>query len=296
MPSSRLSRPGAKPRPAQGRRAPATEPVQPARAAEAVAAEAVAAEAVAAGAELTVASYNVHKCVGTDGQFDPGRVVAVLAELGADLVALQEVDRRFGRRTALLDPARLSQATGLEPLPVSDLPDGMGWHGNALLVRPGTRWRLQRIDLPGAEPRGAVIAELALPGRADRLRVVAAHFGLLRRCRTRQVEAVLAAINGGTGMPTLLLGDLNEWRLNRARNALRGLEPVFGGVTGGPPSFPSRRPFLRLDRILGCAQAQVMAIEAHDTPLARLASDHLPLKARVRLAAQPAGTDLAAAA
>ncbi|RAI61140.1 EEP domain-containing protein [Roseicella frigidaeris] len=260
------------------------------------------------GIELSVASYNVHKCVGTDGQFDPGRVVAVLAELGADLVALQEVDRRFGRRTALLDPARLAQATGLQPLPVSDLPDGMGWHGNALLVRPGTRWQLRRIDLPGAEPRGAVIAELTLPGRTDRLRVVAAHFGLLRRCRTRQVETVLAAIGQGkagqgkagqpTDMPTLLLGDLNEWRLNRARNALTGLEAVFGGVTGGPPSFPSRRPFLRLDRILGCAQAQVLRVEAHDTPLARLASDHLPLKAQVRLppAQQPARSDLAAAA
>lgn len=291
MPSPRSSRPGASPRAAHLRRASEPLPAAP------------EVPAGTLGTELSVASYNVHKCVGTDGQFDPGRVVAVLAELGADLVALQEVDRRFGRRTALLDPARLAQATGLQPLPVSDLPDGMGWHGNALLVRPGTRWQLRRIDLPGAEPRGAVIAELTLPGRADRLRVVAAHFGLLRRCRTRQVETVLAAIGQGkdgrpTDMPTLLLGDLNEWRLNRTRNALTGLEAVFGGVTGGPPSFPSRRPFLRLDRILGCAQAQVLRVEAHDTPLARLASDHLPLKARVRLppAQQPARLDLAAAA
>ena len=63
-------------------------------------------------------------------------------------------------------------------------------------------------------------------------------------------------------MPTLLLGDLNEWRLDRARSALRGLEPLFGSAAGGPPSFPSRRPLLALDRILGCPRAWVRSVEA----------------------------------
>lgn len=235
--------------------------------------------------DLRVASYNVHKCVGTDGRFDPERVARVLAELDADLVALQEADRRFGRRTGLLDVAALKRATGLVPLPASVLPDGLGWHGNALLVRPGTTWRLHRLDLPGTEPRGAIVAELVLPGAGSPLRVIAAHFGLLRRCRTRQVEAVLEAVARGADLPTLLLGDLNEWRLDGGRSALRDLAPLFGPVTGGPPSFPSRRPLLALDRILGCPRAQVRSVEAHDSPLARVASDHLPLKAWIRVGA-----------
>ena len=233
--------------------------------------------------DVRVASYNIHKCVGVDGKFDPARITAVVAELGADLVALQEVDRRFGRRTGLLDVRAIERATGLVPLPASKLPDGLGWHGNALLVRPGSRWQLSRIDLPGAEPRGAVVAELVLPGAGVPLRVVAAHFGLLRRCRTRQVEAILGAVAAGPDIPTLLLGDLNEWRLDGTRSALRALEGMFGPVTGAPPSFPSRRPLLALDRIFGCSRAQVRAIEVHDSPLARIASDHLPLKAVVRL-------------
>ena len=250
--------------------------------------------------ELRVASYNVHKCVGTDGRFDPGRVAAVVAELRADLVALQEVDKRFGRRTARLDPDAIMRITGLVPLPVSDLPDGLGWHGNALLVRRGTRARLRRLDLPGAEPRGAVVAELDMPGQAGGpLRVVAAHFGLLRRCRTRQATAILEAIARGPEMPTLLLGDLNEWRADGPRSALRALEPLLGPVGSGPASFPSRRPLLALDRILGCRRALVGSVEAHDSPLARLASDHLPLKARVWLqgnAAAEAGAPEALAA
>ncbi|WP_240048358.1 endonuclease/exonuclease/phosphatase family protein [Crenalkalicoccus roseus] len=243
--------------------------------------------------DLRVASYNIHKCVGTDGRFDPGRIAAVVGELRADLVALQEVDRRFGRRTGLLDIAAIERESGLVPLRVSDLPDGLGWHGNGLLVRPGTRARLHRMALPGAEPRGAVVAELTLPCGRGPIRVVAAHLGLLRRCRLRQAACILETITQGPDMPTLLLGDLNEWRPG-GRSVLQALSPVFGPVPDGPPSFPARLPVLALDRILGCRRLVVGPVEVHDSPLARVASDHLPLKAWVRLEA--GATALASAA
>ncbi|MBW8268220.1 endonuclease/exonuclease/phosphatase family protein [Caldovatus aquaticus] len=247
--------------------------------------------------DLRVASYNLHKCVGTDRRFDPARSAAVIAELGADLVAVQEADRRFGRRVGLLDLEALARDAGLVPLPASDLPDGHGWHGNALLVRPGTPARLRRLRLPGAEPRGALLAELELP--AGRLRVVAAHLGLLRRHRTRQAAAILRALAEGEAMPTLLLGDLNEWRPG-ARSSLRTFEPLFGPLAPSPPSFPARLPVLALDRILGWPQGLVSEVAVHDSPLARLASDHLPVTARVRLGvvagAAPESLPLAAAA
>ncbi|MGK7869577.1 endonuclease/exonuclease/phosphatase family protein [Falsiroseomonas sp. E2-1-a20] len=240
---------------------------------------------------LRVASYNIHKCVGTDRRFDPARTAAVIAELGADVVAVQEADRRFGRRTGLLDAAALERETGLAPLPVSDLPDGHGWHGNALLVRPGTPARIRRLALPGAEPRGALVAELDLP--AGRLRVVAAHLGLLRRSRRQQAVAILRALAEDEGeVPTLLLGDLNEWRPG-TRSSLRAFEPYFGPVNHGPPSFPARLPVLALDRILGWPRGLVGNVVAHDSLLARVASDHLPLTACVRLGL-PAAVEAAA--
>ncbi len=231
------------------------------------------------GVDAVVASYNIHKCVGADGKFRPDRIAAVIAELGADLVALQEADRRFGRRVGLLDRAVLEREAGLVPLPVSDLPDGLGWHGNAILVRTGSAIRLGRLSLPGAEPRGAVIADLQL--RAGRIRVAAVHLGLLRRCRARQVAAILEAIAEGEPMPTLLLGDLNEWR-PRAE-PLRRLEALFGPASFGPASFPARLPVLALDRILGWPRGVVRHVEVHDSPLARIASDHLPLRAGIDL-------------
>ncbi|MFC0385321.1 endonuclease/exonuclease/phosphatase family protein [Muricoccus vinaceus] len=229
---------------------------------------------------LRVASYNVHKCVGTDKRFDPARVAEVIAELDADILALQEVDRRFGRRTGLLDMEAVERRTGLRLVPISTTPDGQGWHGNALLLRVGRVTGLRRLALPGGEPRGAIVVDLHLP--AGPLRVVAAHFGLLRRHRSQQVAAILALLAETEGLPTVMLGDLNEWRPGR-RSSLKALEPSFGAAHAGTATFPSRMPLLPLDRIFGRPFGLIRGAGAHETPLARLASDHLPLKARLDL-------------
>jgi endonuclease/exonuclease/phosphatase family metal-dependent hydrolase len=245
---------------------------------------------------LTVASYNIHKCVGTDKHFDPARVAEVIAELNADVLALQEVDRRFGRRIGLLNMATIERRTGLQLVPLSTTPQGHGWHGNALLLRTGQVTELRRLALPGGEPRGAAVADLLLP--AGPLRVVAAHFGLLRRHRAQQVAAILALLAEAEDMPTLMLGDLNEWRPG-PRSSLRALESRFGSAHPGPATFPSRLPLLALDRIFGRPRGLIRAVEAHDTTLARLASDHLPLKAMLDLKAahaEPAPTAMATAA
>jgi endonuclease/exonuclease/phosphatase family metal-dependent hydrolase len=106
---------------------------------------------------MKIATYNVHKCVGAGRTFSPSRIAAVIGEIGADIVALQEVDRRFGRRTGLLDMQAL-QHHGMHLLTQSDLPDGHGFHGNALLVRKTADIRrASRFSLPGLEPRGGVL-------------------------------------------------------------------------------------------------------------------------------------------
>jgi len=231
--------------------------------------------------ELTVASYNIHKCVGTDGRFEPGRIAAVIAELDADVVAVQEADKRFGRRHGLLDLKTLEKQTGLSLIPTSERPDGHGWHGNALLVRKGKVTDMRRLALPGAEPRGALVVDLDLP--AGPLRLVAAHLGLLRRSRRWQVRSILNAIEEGPPMPILLVGDFNEWRPGR-RSSLHELRPVFGPLSHSHFSFPSYFPVIALDRVIG-SPGLVTAMEVHDSELAQVASDHLPLKATIDIPA-----------
>lgn len=241
--------------------------------------------------DLLVATYNVHKCVGVDGRFDPERTGRVIREINADVIALQEADRRFGERDGLLDLARLEREAGLAAVPVSGRAKAHGWHGNVVLFRRGVVRRVHRINLPGLEPRGAVVTELDLEAGGT-LRFIAAHFGLLRRSRTRQARAIFDIMKAGNGTPTLLMGDLNEWRLN-GRSALATLDDAFGPLPPAVPSFPSRLPLLALDRIIASRSDILSPVTAHDTPLARVASDHLPLKAYVSLAPALDGGDAA---
>lgn len=228
----------------------------------------------AAPAVFTVATWNVHKCRGRGWAYRPDRVAAVLAEIGADVVALQEADRRFGRRTGLLDADAIRASAGLQLLDVSAVDGGQGWHGNALAVRPGTEVAaLARLDLPGLEPRGAVAAELVLPGGA-RVRVVAAHLGLWIGCRRRQGAVLAGAVRGGP-VPTILMGDLNEWWPRHGALAALGAERV------GLATFPARVPVLALDHIVSWPAALVSGRRVHDTAAARASSDHLPLVAEV---------------
>ena len=240
---------------------------------------------------MKVASYNIHKCRGVDGATRPDRIIEVIRELGADVVALQEVDRRFGRRGGLLDPAAIERESGMRLLAQSDVSHRLGWRGNALLVREHPiSYRCVAAEAAGGRARGAMVAELDLG--EGKFRVIAAHLGLLRLSRVDQVSALLAAFHDPPPMPTILLGDLNEWR-RRGRSALRGLEPTFG-VAPSILSFPSRRPIFPLDRILGWPAGLITDLAVHNTRLARRASDHLPLTAKTHLAPAMRAARLAA--
>lgn len=227
----------------------------------------------------TIASYNVHKCVGTDGRFSPGRIAEVVAELDADIIALQEADERLGARQGLLDLAALERETDLVPVHRPANGRSHGWHGNLMLARRGLVRNVSTVRLPGLEPRGALIVDLEISGVV--LRVVAAHFGLLRRSRSQQANALVEA-TADASFPTVLLGDLNEWRVS-TRSSLLELMPHFGPIHAVLPSFPSRFPLLALDRILARPPSLISSIEVHQSPLARVASDHLPIKATLNL-------------
>ncbi|WP_455474151.1 endonuclease/exonuclease/phosphatase family protein [Bartonella sp. B30(2025)] len=232
--------------------------------------------------DLTIASYNVHKCVGIDKIFNPTRIVRVIAELKVDILALQEADKRFGERVGLVDLQLLKAETGLVPVPLKTMsPNGHGWHGNALFIKKGHIHDIVQITLPGIEPRGAVIVELEM--ETGLIRIVAAHFGLLRHSRNKQTTMLLTLLQKRPPMPTILTGDFNEWRLGKG-SSLNHFFSYFDNTLKTVPSFPSRFPFLALDRIFAFPNQLVRNVESHSSPLSRIASDHLPIKAYLNLA------------
>ncbi|MBS8228957.1 endonuclease/exonuclease/phosphatase family protein [Vannielia litorea] len=225
---------------------------------------------------IRVASYNLRKCRGTDGRRDPGRVLAVIAGLNADVVALQEADLRLGPRHAALPPAMVEAESDFELVPLATSPVSVGWHGNAVLVRKGlAHSEAQRIELPGLEPRGAVAVEV------EGLRLVGVHLGLLRSSRRAQLHHLRARLEALPPRPTVITGDFNEWR------AARGLEPLAGAFETHAPgrSFPTRRPLAALDRLALSPELTLEAAGVEAGPLARRASDHLPIWADIARAA-----------
>jgi endonuclease/exonuclease/phosphatase family metal-dependent hydrolase len=253
---------------------------------------------VSPGPSITVASYNMRKAIGTDRRRNPKRVLAVLHEIGADVVALQEADKRFGGRGsavphALIDEHGLYKAVYFgvrhrrplerarkhaEKLLKVDTRN-IGWHGNALLVKRHVGiLDVAALELPTLEPRGAVLAELLLPG--DRpLRIVGMHLDLSGLWRRRQMRAILDAVCARRQqMPTVLMGDTNEWR--EEAGCLKDLGPEFSIAPTGA-SFHSRHPVAPLDRIIVHRDVRIDAAGVHVSPAARRASDHLPIWARL---------------
>lgn len=222
---------------------------------------------------MRVATWNIHRGRGAFGRFRPDRVAAVLAEIRPDLIALQEAQHHLRRRDPMLDVAAIEAACGLVPLRVDPLQQG--YRGNLLLVRRDARLLSapRGLRLGGWEPRGGIQVDLDL-GQGP-FRILVAHLSLGAARRRAQAALLVAALK--PGLPTLLMGDLNEWR--PGGSALAVLAPAFGHPAL-VPSFPSFRPLLALDHILSHPIGRVREVAVHATPAARRASDHLPLVAR----------------
>lgn len=225
-----------------------------------------------------VASYNMRKAIGTDRRRRPERTIEVLNELDADVIALQEADRRFGSKASAIPLAMLEAHSDYKAVEMDVRAGSIGWHGNALLVRKDAEVREHHLfRLPSLEPRGAVLAEIAIDGIL--LRVVGMHLDLSGLWRRQQAQAILAHLHDREGEPpTVLMGDLNEW------STRGGCLRDFGAHHDFAPcgrSFHARRPIASLDRIMVSRDLKVVDSGVHRSPCSRRASDHLPIWARI---------------
>lgn len=232
-----------------------------------------------AGPRLVAATYNIHTCVGVDRRHAPERIAEVLCEINADIIGLQEVEMRHRVGSPADQLSYFAEATGLRAVPGPDIRDHRSRFGNAILTRyPVRSVRYIDLSVDAYEPRGAIDAELEVDER--KLRVVVTHLGLHAGERRRQIHRLLdqLARGGGDTDATLIMGDLNEWR--GRRGGIPALDRHLGRAPM-PRTFPSWLPMLPLDRIYAGGTATLRVLSVHRSPLARLASDHLPLRAVV---------------
>lgn len=230
---------------------------------------------------LKVASYNIHKCVGTDRRRNPARIIDVLNEIDADIIALQEADRRFGGRAAAIPQLLLEQNSDYQAVPLDVQADSMGWHGNAILIRKSANLLMQDIiHIPCLEPRGAVIAQVET--RDISLSILGMHLDLSGLWRRKQAAAIVKlAKDHSRHMPTVLMGDLNEW--SASGGCLHDFARNFKFAPCGR-SFHARSPIAMLDRIMHCDRLRLLDCGVLDSAASRKASDHLPVWATMELA------------
>jgi endonuclease/exonuclease/phosphatase family metal-dependent hydrolase len=232
----------------------------------------------AMGHEITVASYNVHRWTGMNGRSRPdaARAAFVISELGADVIALQEVLRPYEG----IDPLEgLCESLGLHLAFAATRRHKRGELGNAILSRyPITSISVIDISLSRLERRVALAAQFERPG--GQVGVVATHLSLVDRIRHRQVQMLLEhpQLNAG---PAVLVGDLNAWRRCKGTKSLEDNFHRHNNVDW-PSTFPAAAPMLALDRIYA-KDADVLEVSVYDTPASRRASDHLPLLARIQV-------------
>jgi len=229
---------------------------------------------------LTVASYNVHGCVGTDRRRDVARVARVLRELDAQVIALQELDFHPDDLVRPEPIATLADLSGYQAIWAPTERSGSDHFGNAILTTlPIRSARTLDLSYKHCERRCALDAELE--AGATRLRVIATHLGLRPSERRYQVQKILSSTTDDEGETlTVLLGDINEWFL--PGRPLRWLHARFGY---GPSvrTFPAQFPLLSLDRIWAHPPAALSHVRAHSSGEARRASDHLPVVAELAM-------------
>jgi endonuclease/exonuclease/phosphatase family metal-dependent hydrolase len=242
---------------------------------------------------LRVMTYNVHACVGTDGRLDVDRIASVIHMFSPDIVALQELDaarrRSGGSHQANLIAEHLGMQGHFHPA-WHPLPEEQ--YGDAIL----SPWPFQLIKgakLPTAssplafEPRGALWITVK-KGNAV-VHVMNTHLGLSNRERRNQVDALLGEewmAHPDCKRPVVFCGDLNDIPGSRIYRKLAArLTDVqrVGSFFRARPTFPSRLPLLRLDYIFVSRDVSVDSVEIGRAPLARAASDHLPLIADLQV-------------
>jgi endonuclease/exonuclease/phosphatase family metal-dependent hydrolase len=233
-------------------------------------------------------TYNVHSCRGLDGRLMPERIAEVIAATNADVVCLQELDV-WRERTGRIHQAEvIAKALNMHYEFFPAIRAETEEYGDAILSRHGMKVA-RKGGLPrpktSLEPRGAIWVEIEDQQR--KWQVLNTHFGLgrfERRVQARVLadewlkEALLRP-------PVVFCGDLNSRSGSRVHQLLgSGLQEAQIAVHGFQRrTFSTWVRWVCLDYIYASRDLMVTEAQVVDTPLARVASDHFPLMARVEL-------------
>ena len=236
-----------------------------------------------------VVTYNVHKCQGLDRRVRPARIAAVLRELDADVIAMQEVVSVESDARRELHQARfIAEELGYHYCVGENRRHQGGAYGNVILTRlPIEEHCNYDITWRWQEPRGCLRADVRV-GEGAVVHVFNAHLGTAfveRRHQGRKLVSDAVLRHPRLSGPRVLLGDFNEWTRGLASRLLAEelLSPDLGRHLRRRRTYPGPLPFLHLDHVYHDPALELERLTLHRSLTALVASDHLPLVADFRL-------------
>jgi endonuclease/exonuclease/phosphatase family metal-dependent hydrolase len=234
---------------------------------------------------IRVATYNVHKCRGLDRRTMPERIGAVIAELDADVVAIQEIlDARSGRPQYHQATRVTSKLNDYEVCFGENRRLHGGAYGNMTLSRFPVR-NCQNYDLTWRhrERRGCLRSDIALPGNTI-LHIFNVHLGtsfVERRHQGRRLLTDQVLRRQEYRGPRIVVGDFNEWTRGLASrlmaDAFEEIKP--GKFLRYARTYPGILPVFHLDHFYYDKQLTLRSFHLHRSRTALIASDHLPIVA-----------------
>ena len=236
-----------------------------------------------------VVTYNIHKCRGLDRRVRPGRIAEVLAEVNADVVALQEVWSVEGAGGDANQARHIADALGMEYRVGVNRSFKGGAYGNVVLSRlPVTEHANHDITWRGREPRGCLRVDIMLGDDSSPLHIFNVHLGTAFLERRHQGRRLLDRDILGDADLTgarIVLGDFNEWTRGLATELLTRNFNTADPRDHLPRArtYPGLIPFLHLDHIYYDSPLELVALKLQRSRLALIASDHLPLVADFKL-------------
>jgi endonuclease/exonuclease/phosphatase family metal-dependent hydrolase len=237
-----------------------------------------------ASMDLRVVTYNVHRCIGIDNRHRPSRIVAVLKEVDADIIALQEVLSLENASPEENQARYIADALGYHVTLGENRQIDGGAYGNVALSRFPLRAVCNHdLSVTGYERRGCLHFDVSVTP-ADVVHVFNVHLGtafLERRHQGRRLTSRSILKNEELTGAKIVLGDFNEWTRGLATKLLgTHLKSVdIRKHLGRRRTYPGFLPFMHLDHIYFDGPLELSGLTLHRSRTALLASDHLPLVA-----------------
>lgn len=219
--------------------------------------------------------YNVHNCVGLDGELSCERIAKIINDADADAIAIQELDSMTTRHPGHDMLKELAELTGMHPTFAPSIDYKGGKYGIGMLTKQKPI-SYRRVPLPcRSEPRSLLIVEL------EDYYYCCTHLSLHEEDRITSIGIIVDELSK-LDKPVMIAGDFNARPNSEPMRMMGEHFHVFKKTEGTGYTIRADKPHAEIDFIcLFTDNGASAEVTSHTVINAPVESDHLPIVADV---------------